>query len=66
LWKRRGSGTGGEENKEIKEGKVPEGWEKEENRNKIRQKGTDARGAKKNNEVHYGYKDHVKRTRKPK
>jgi hypothetical protein len=30
-----------EENKEIKEGKVPEEWKKEESRNKIRQKDTD-------------------------
>jgi IS5 family transposase len=55
-----------EENKEIKEGKVPEEWEKEENRNKRRQKDTDARWAKKNNEVHYGYKDHVKVDKKTK
>jgi transposase len=47
------------ENKTIKEGGVPEEWEKEANKNKRRQKDTDARRAKKNNEVHYGYKDHV-------
>jgi IS5 family transposase len=51
-----------EENKEIKEGKVPEEWEKE----KKRQKDTDARWAKKHNEVHYGYKDHVKADKKTK
>jgi IS5 family transposase len=55
-----------EENKEIKEGKVPEEWEQEENRNKRRQKDTDARWAKKHNEVHYGYKDHVKADKKTK
>jgi IS5 family transposase len=54
------------ENKTIKEGGVPEEWEKEENKNKRRQKDTDARWAKKNNEVHYGYKDHVKVDKKHK
>jgi IS5 family transposase len=49
-----------EENKTIKEGRVPEEWEKPENVNKLKQKDTDARWAKKNNETHYGYKDHVK------
>jgi IS5 family transposase len=55
-----------EENQEIKEGKVPEGWEKEENRNKRAQKDTDARWAIKNKEVHYGYKDHIKIDKKSK
>jgi IS5 family transposase len=54
------------ENRTIKEGGVPEGWEKEENRNKRRQKDTNARWAKKNNEVHYGYKDHIKVDKKHK
>lgn len=45
-----------EENKRIKNGEVPEDWSE----NKRRQKDTDARWTKKNNEVHYGYKDHVK------
>ncbi|MHB9294165.1 putative transposase, IS5 family [Hollandina sp. SP2] len=54
------------ENKTIKEGGVPEEWEKEENRNKRRQKDTDPRWAKKNNEVHYGYKDQVKVDKKHK
>ncbi len=45
-----------EENKKIKNGKVPENWSE----NKRRQKDTDAHWAKKNNEVHFGYKDHVK------
>ena len=49
-----------EENKTIKEGGIPEGWERPENANKLEQKDTDARWAKKNNETHYGYKDHVK------
>ena len=49
-----------EENKKIKEGEVPEEWQKAENIHKLRQKDTDARWAKKNNETHFGYKDHVK------
>ena len=49
-----------EENKTIKEGGVPEEWQTEEMCHKLAQKDTDARWAKKNNEVHYGYKDHVK------
>jgi IS5 family transposase len=49
-----------EENKKIKAGEVPEEWEKPENTNKLRQKDTDARWTKKNQETHYGYKDHVK------
>ena len=49
-----------DENKEIKNGKTPEEWQKDENKNKLAQKDTDARWTKKNNETHYGYKDHVK------
>ena len=49
-----------EENKTIKEGQIPEEWKKPENANKLRQKDVDARWTKKNNETHYGYKDHVK------
>jgi IS5 family transposase len=47
-----------DENKQIKEGIVPEEWEKVPN--KKRQKDTDARWTKKNNETHYGYKNHAK------
>jgi IS5 family transposase len=47
-----------EENKEIGEGKTPEGWEKKPN--KKRQKDVDARWMTKNKERHYGYKDHIK------
>jgi len=47
-----------DENKKIKEGEMPEGWE--EKQNMLRQKDLDARWTKKNNESHYGYKDHVK------
>jgi IS5 family transposase len=55
-----------EENAKIKEGKVPEEWEKKENENKKRQKDMDARWTKKNDENHYGYKDHVKADKKSK
>src|SRR5215469_4989111 len=53
-----------EENKTIKEGKVPEEWETDESRHKRAQKDTDARWAVKNKEVHYGYKDHIKMDKK--
>lgn len=48
-----------EENKIIKESGVPEAWELPENAHKLAQKDLDARWAKKNDEVHYGYKNHV-------
>ncbi len=48
-----------EENKHIKEtGTAPDTWD--ESSNKKRQKDIDARWTKKNNENHYGYKNHVK------
>ena len=47
-----------EENATIKEGKIPEDWE--DDPAKLRQKDTDARWTKKNEETYYGYKDHVK------
>ena len=49
-----------EQNKTIKEGKVPEEWQTPENANKLEQKDTDARWVKKGNETFYGYKDHAK------
>jgi IS5 family transposase len=49
-----------EQNKKIKNGEVPEEWTTPENANLLEQKDTDARWAKKGNETHYGYKDHVK------
>jgi IS5 family transposase len=49
-----------DDNKTIKEGKVPEDWQKPENVHKSAQKDTDARWAKKGDEVHYGFKDNVK------
>ena len=47
-----------EENAQIKSGEIPESFE--ENENKLRQKDVEARWAKKGDEVHYGYKNHVK------
>jgi IS5 family transposase len=47
-----------EENAEIKSGKVPESFK--ENENRLEQKDVEARWTKKGEEVHYGYKDHVK------
>jgi len=49
-----------EENARIKSGEIPKEWQTPEKANKLEQKDTDARWAKKGNEVHYGYKDHVK------
>ena len=48
------------ENEIIKEGNVPEEWLSEDKENMLEQKDVDARWAKKNDETHYGYKDHVK------
>jgi len=46
-----------EENKAIKEGKVPDRFK--ENKHVERQKDVDARWTKKNAEVHFGYKNHA-------
>lgn len=46
-----------EENALIKQGAVPVGWGNDES--KRAQKDTEARWAKKNDETHYGYKNHV-------
>ncbi len=48
-----------EENAQIKAGQVPEAWDKPEAQAKRRQKDTEARWTKKNDEKHYGYKNHV-------
>jgi IS5 family transposase len=45
-----------EENKELKEGNIPQEWEE----NKLRQKDTAARWTTKNGEDYFGYKNHVK------
>ena len=44
-----------EENKQVKQGQVPEDWSD----TKKRQKDTDARWTKKNGENHFGYKNHI-------
>ena len=49
-----------EDNKTIKEGKIPDGWESPEKANFFEQKDTDARWTKKGNQTFYGYKDHAK------
>ena len=51
-----------EENKELKEGKVPQGWEKD----KLKQKDTDAKWVKHNGKSYFGYKNHVKADSKSK
>ena len=48
-----------EENAKIKIGETPEKWKEDAAKPKLRQKDLDARWAKKNNERHYGYKNHI-------
>ena len=50
-----------EDNAKLKAGEIPEDWKKEDAAtvNKVRQKDTDARWTKKNNETHFGFKNHV-------
>jgi len=48
-----------EENVQLKAGQIPEEWEEKKNAAKRRQKDTDARWTKKNEQTHYGYKDHI-------
>jgi IS5 family transposase len=47
-----------EENKQIKEGKIPD--ERKTNPNKMEQKDVNAKWTKKNGKSYYGYKDHIK------
>lgn len=48
-----------DENKEIKEEKIPKSWLRDDpkSKHKLCQKDTDARWTKKRNETHYGYKN---------
>ena len=46
-----------EDNKEIKENRMPEGWD--ENPDRLQQKDLDARWVKKNGINHYGYKNNI-------
>ena len=48
-----------EENAQIKTDETPEDWQKPAAKSKLRQKDVDARWTKKNNENHYGYKNHI-------
>lgn len=52
------------ENKRIKEGEIPPEWK--ENPHKLCQKDTEATWTTKNNEKHFGYKNHVKVNKKTK
>jgi IS5 family transposase len=49
------------ENEQIKRGEIPIGWEgtEDSDAHKLSQKDTDARWAKKGNETHFGYKNHI-------
>jgi IS5 family transposase len=53
-----------EENKVLKEGGLPEGWD--DNQNKLEQKDMDAKWTKKNGVNYFGYKNHVKSDNKSK
>jgi transposase, IS5 family len=48
-----------EENERIKAGETPPDWQRDEAHAKRRQKDVDARWAKKGDETHYGYKNHI-------
>ena len=48
-----------EENAQVKAGETPEDWQESSAKPKLRQKDVDARWTKKNNENHYGYKNHI-------
>lgn len=49
-----------EENRQIKEGEVPDAWMSKEAEAKVRQKDLDARWTRKHGRDYYGYKNHVK------
>ena len=51
--------NGCEENARIKAGETPADWLEESAKPMLRQKDVDARWTKKNNERHYGYKNHI-------
>lgn len=51
-----------DENKELKEGTIPEDW----NENKLRQKDTDAQWVTHNGKNYFGYKNHIKADTKTK
>ena len=49
-----------EENEQIKQGEIPQGWQGEKHKAKLCQKDRDARWTKKHNRSYFGYKDHIK------
>jgi IS5 family transposase len=49
-----------QENVDLKAGNIPAEWHKEENKHKLRQKDTDAKWTRKNNQNYFGYKNHIK------
>ena len=51
--------NGREENAEIKAGETPADWKADSAKPMLRQKDVEARWTKKNEEKHYGYKNHV-------
>ena len=51
-----------DENKDLKEGNIPEDWSE----NKLRQKDTDAKWTRKNDTNYFGYKNHIKADSKTK
>ena len=48
-----------DENEKVKAGETPDEWQTPQAKAKLRQKDVDARWTKKNNESHYGYKNHI-------
>ncbi len=48
-----------EENAQIKAGETPEDWQRPAAKSTLRQKDLDARWMKKNNETHFGFKNHI-------
>ena len=58
--------NGREENTQIKAGETPADWEDENAKPMRRQKDVDARWTKKNEEKHYGYKNHINADQKNK
>ena len=48
-----------EENAQIKAGEIPADWQQPAQKFKLRQKDVDARWAKKNQENHFGFKNHI-------
>jgi IS5 family transposase len=54
------SRNGRQDNDDLKSGSIPAAWQKPENKHKLRQKDTDAKWTRKNNQNFFGYKNHIK------